>query len=78
MSVEAYIPYDLRERLAEQIKVIDKMMADAVAAERERCAKIAHDHSGYRGGDDRTYDHNHGYQRAAIDILRKIEGREAL
>jgi hypothetical protein len=40
MSVEAYIPYDLRERLAEQIKVIDKMVTDAVAAERERCERV--------------------------------------
>lgn len=40
VSVEAYIPYDLRERLAEQIKVIDKMMLDAVAAERKRCELI--------------------------------------
>lgn len=35
-SVEAYIPYDLRERLASQIEIIDKMMLDAVAAERAK------------------------------------------
>lgn len=40
MSVEAYIPFDLRERLASQIEIIDKMMTDAVAAERERCERV--------------------------------------
>jgi len=41
MSMEAYIPFDLRERLAQQIKAMDAALESAVAAERERCAKVA-------------------------------------
>jgi len=57
--------------------VWQRRLEQAVAAERERCIKIAHDHSGYHGGEDGYhYDYNCGYQRAAIDIEAAIRKGE--
>ena len=51
---------------------INELIEGAVAAERERCAKIAHNHAAYRGSASPGYDYNTGYQRAAIDIEAAI------
>jgi hypothetical protein len=54
--------------------VADNARYNSRIEERERCAKIAHDHSGYRGNVSSGYQYNNGYQRAAIDIEEAIRG----